>query len=201
MKQANNRVDIKIVLVGDQMVGKTTLLHRFVHDTFRDTSFPTIGAAFAAKEVASNGKKKVIGVWDTAGTERYRAMSKLFYRDARAAIVCYDVTSSSSWDELRSWITELREVEQSCKIYICGTKKDLIEDGTNEREVSEEKSCEYPRGIQVQIFETSSKTGENVGELFQKIIDDCLASDYDLEKNGKVLLTKESGNRSCCNLS
>lgn len=202
MENVNNRVDIKIIIVGNNTVGKTSLMQRFVHNKFDEgRTFPTIGAAFAAKEVCSNGRKRIIGIWDTAGTERYRAMAKMFYRDAKAAIVCYDITNRDSWDGLRSWITELREAEERCKVFICGTKKDLIEDGIAERDVPEDKTNEYARGIQVKMFETSSKTGENVEELFQEIIDACIANEFNNEKDGAIQLHNIKSNKACCYLT
>ncbi|KAK9508446.1 hypothetical protein O3M35_006000 [Rhynocoris fuscipes] len=185
----NHRVDIKIVLLGKQNVGKTALMERFVNDRFLGKRYQTtIGAAFAAKEIV-NGKRKVtVGIWDTAGTERYRAMAKMFYRDAKAAIVCYDLTDSDSWEELREWIRELRNHEENCKVYICGNKKDLIDEGVEERQVPYEKVSTYSNGIQVKMTETSSKTGENVGELFRLIVDDYLQNlNQSTVRNGRSL--------------
>ncbi|KAL1122799.1 hypothetical protein AAG570_003125 [Ranatra chinensis] len=159
----NNRVDIKVVLLGNENVGKTTLLERFINERFIERPYQsTIGAAFAAKDLTSNGRKFIIGVWDTAGSERYRAMLKMFYRNAKAAIICYDICDETSWGQLRSWISELRNHEEDCVIYICGTKKDLVDDGLREREITHETASKYAKSIQVKQIETSSKTGENV---------------------------------------
>jgi Ras-related protein Rab-24 len=72
------------------------------------------------------GQKLWLGLWDTAGSERYESMSRSFYRGAKAAIVCYDVTNEQSWEKVKFWIDELTKFEETCKIYIVGTKLDLL---------------------------------------------------------------------------
>ncbi|XP_052746199.1 ras-related protein Rab-24 isoform X2 [Bicyclus anynana] len=134
----------------------------------------TIGAAFCAKRMQSNGKDFNVGIWDTAGSERYEAMTRMYYRGAHAAIICYEASSQASWTRLRHWLQELRTVEEDCKVYLCCTKKDLLDSGAAQREVDEEIVATYSQGLRGH-FLTSSKTGENVDELFQKIVDDCVA--------------------------
>ncbi|XP_073996366.1 ras-related protein Rab-24-like [Rhodnius prolixus] len=201
----NHKVDLKIVLLGKQNVGKTALMERFVNDRFLGKRYQTtIGAAFAAKEICINNNLKIIlGIWDTAGTERYRAMAKMFYRDAKAAIVCYDITDSSSWEELREWVRELRSHEENCKVYVCGNKKDLIDDATEERKVPLDKVSTYSNGIQVKMIETSSKTGENVRDLFNMIVDDYILNLSKPAANGSNFALNNCPNkqRSCCILS
>lgn len=90
-------------------------------------------------------------------------MSKIYYRGAKAAIVCYDVTNQNSWNRAKFWVRELRSVEEECTVYICGTKKDFLDDGqiaTPDIEIVQR----YATGIQSKFFLTSSKTGENIRE-------------------------------------
>ncbi|KAL0808829.1 hypothetical protein ABMA28_012506 [Loxostege sticticalis] len=182
-----SRCDFKIVLLGSEHVGKTSLVLRFVNCRFNGgTPYQnTIGAAFCAKTMQSNGKDFNIGIWDTAGSERYEAMTRMYYRGAHAAIVCYEPSSLESWARLRHWLQELRTVEEECKVYLCGTKKDLLDAGLATREVPEDIVATYSQGHRGH-FLTSSKTGENVDELFQKIVDDC-AADMRLMKNVEEL--------------
>ncbi|XP_047542874.1 ras-related protein Rab-24-like [Vanessa atalanta] len=171
-----SRCDFKIVLLGSEHVGKTSLVLRFVNCRFNSgTPYQnTIGAAFCAKQMQSNDKVFNVGIWDTAGSERYEAMTRMYYRGAHAAIICYEPSSQASWTRLRHWLQELRTVEEDCKVYLCGTKKDLIDDGFVQREVPEDIIATYSQGLSGHYL-TSSKTGENVDELFQKIVDDCAA--------------------------
>ncbi|CAB3238236.1 unnamed protein product [Arctia plantaginis] len=171
-----SRCDIKVVLLGSEHVGKTSLVLRYVNCRFNaDIPYQnTVGAAFCAKTVRAGDKDFNIGIWDTAGSERYEAMTKIYYRGAHAAIICYEPSSVASWNRLRHWLQELRTVEEDCKVYLCGTKKDLLDSGYVSREVSQDIVATYSQGL-CGHFLTSSKTGENVDELFQKIADDCAA--------------------------
>lgn len=90
-------------------------------------------------------------------------MTKIYYRGAKAAVICYDVTKSDTFQRAKFWVRELRSVEEGCKVYICATKKDILEHGavpSPDVEVIEA----YASGIQAQLFVTSSKSGENVGK-------------------------------------
>ncbi|XP_071448922.1 ras-related protein Rab-24-like [Hetaerina americana] len=172
-----SKVDLKVVMLGQEYVGKTTLCERFINHHFREDAGyqTTIGAVFVAKPVVSSkGKKVLLGLWDTAGSERYLAMSRIFYRGARAAIICYDIGSQASWKRAKFWVCELRKHEETCNVYFCGTKLDLIEDGKSVREVETNEVEAYAEGVQAKYFETSSKTGKNVDTIFQVIVDDFL---------------------------
>ncbi|XP_048508602.1 ras-related protein Rab-24-like isoform X2 [Athalia rosae] len=160
----------------------------------------TIGAAFAAKEVCVGDAKFVLGVWDTAGSERYEAMSKIYYRGAKAAIVCYDATNINSWNRARFWVRELRSVEEECIVYICGTKKDLI-DGGEAANPDIDIVEKYANGIQSKFYLTSSKNGENVAELFHEISKDYISNPNNLRSLEETIsLTKEAKESHCCPL-
>lgn len=171
-----NRVDLKVVLLGNAAVGKTSLVERFVNERFNESlSYQnTIGAAFAAKQMQVDGKRLIMGIWDTAGSEKYNAMIKLYYRGAKAAVVCYDITKSNTFQKAKYWVKELRSVEEGCKVYLCATKKDILQHGavaSPDIDVVET----YAAGIQSKFFITSSKTGENVAELFNEIAQDFVS--------------------------
>ncbi|XP_041984003.1 ras-related protein Rab-24-like [Aricia agestis] len=189
-----SRCDFKIVLLGSEHVGKTSLVIRFVNCNF-NSSTPyqnTIGAAFCAKSMHVNGKDFNVGIWDTAGSERYEAMTRMYYRGAHAAIICYEPSSLESWTRLRHWLQELRTVEEDCKVYLCGTKKDLLDMGAVERQVPEDIVATYSQGLSGH-FLTSSKTGENVEEFFTKIVEDCAADNRMMKmvEEARVKLQKE----------
>eukprot|EP00794_Sanderia_malayensis_P005448 gene5448-6130_t len=170
------KVDLKVVLLGKEYGGKTSLVERFINARFNEC-IPyqnTIGAAFGAKTLTVGGNKSLtLGIWDTAGSERYEAMSRIYYRGASAAVVCFDMTDVSSWERAKFWIKEVREHEESCKVYLCGTKKDLVQ--SKGRGIDHFDSTDYADVIGAKLFETSSKSGENVDELFQAIADDFFA--------------------------
>lgn len=194
-------VDFKIVLLGSENVGKSTLMKRYVNNRYHDRPHQeTIGAAYASKQVTSRGRQLIMGIWDTAGSERHRAISRHYYRDAKAAAVCFDLAERESFDQAKQWILELRNHEEKCKIYLCGTKKDIIDEGVMARAVSQEKVLQYARGMEAVYMETSSKTGENVAALFQKIADDCVVQPCQVADNKSIIVGTKHPKKtdSCC---
>jgi len=163
-----SKVDLKVVLLGQHDVGKTCLVERYLNGRFKDDVAATVGAAFGAKKVTVHTRQLTVGIWDTAGAERYESMSRIYYRSAKAAIVAYDVTRLDSFAKVRFWITELLANESDCAIYVVGTKGDLI----NEKKVRDSDVEEYASTVNAKVFITSAKTGENVENLFQTIAED-----------------------------
>ncbi|XP_037604682.1 ras-related protein Rab-24 isoform X2 [Sebastes umbrosus] len=174
------RVDAKVVMLGKESVGKTSLVERYVHHRF------------------------LVGPYqnDTAGSERYEAMSRIYYRGARAALVCYDMTDSSSFQRARFWVKELQNCEEHCKIYLCGTKSDLIEGDRSLRQIDYHDAQDFADEIGALHYETSSKTGNNVDELFQKVAEDYNSTAFQYmtpEELGVDLgQKKDSYFYSCC---
>ncbi|XP_043601922.1 ras-related protein Rab-24-like [Bombus pyrosoma] len=195
-----NRVDLKVVLLGNSAVGKTSLVERFVNERFNEgLSYQnTIGAAFAAKQMQVNGKRLIMGIWDTAGSEKYDAMSRIYYRGAKAAVICYDITKSNTFQRAKFWIRELREVEEGCKIYMCATKNDILEHGAvPSPNIDIVKT--YTAGIRAKLFITSSKTGENVAELFNEIAQDFMSDPNNVQKIEEVIdISNEPKVTYCC---
>ncbi|KZC12399.1 PREDICTED: ras-related protein Rab-24-like [Dufourea novaeangliae] len=197
------RVDLKVVLLGHAAVGKTSLVERFVNERFNEKlSYQnTIGAAFASKQIEHNEKSIIMGIWDTAGSEKYEAMTRIYYRGAKAAVVCYDLTQSNTFQRAKFWIRELRSVEEGCKIYICATKKDLLEHGavpSPDIDVVET----YAAGIQAKLFITSSKTGENVDEMFNEIAQDFMSDPNNIQNIVDAFDIRIEPKRSrCCSLT
>eukprot|EP01116_Phalansterium_solitarium_P019834 TRINITY_DN5683_c0_g1_i1.p1 TRINITY_DN5683_c0_g1~~TRINITY_DN5683_c0_g1_i1.p1 ORF type:complete len:197 (+),score=68.78 TRINITY_DN5683_c0_g1_i1:114-704(+) len=164
-----SKVDVKVVLLGKATVGKTCLVERFLHGKFRDSTVATVGAAFGARRVVVNGKEITLGVWDTAGQERYESMSKIYYRSARAAIVCYDMNDEKTYEKVQFWVDELQTNEDGCEIYIVGTKADLLYKNGVDRRPSAEEVAAFARSIGAKLFETSAKTGAGIDDLFYEI--------------------------------
>jgi len=171
----NTKVQLKIVLLGQHDVGKTSLVERYLHKKFKPSVTATVGAAFGAKKVEINGESIVLGIWDTAGAERYESLSRIYYRSARAALVCYDITAESSFNKAKFWITEIKNNEPDCCIYIVGTKTDMLQEGSV-RATSLSTVKGYAESVHAQIFETSAKSGAGVDDLFSAIAQDYFNS-------------------------
>jgi Ras-related protein Rab-5C len=163
----------KIVLIGAASSGKTSLVNRFAHDRFTQNSEATIGAAFVSKTISIDGVDVKLEIWDTGGTEKYRALAPMYYRDARAAIVVFDITSDQSFQEAGDWLSEFRERGQPTALVACAANKsDLAE----KRSVKDEDAREFASESQIEVFrETSALSGVGVKELFLELAKKLLA--------------------------
>ncbi|GMF89515.1 unnamed protein product [[Candida] boidinii] len=117
----------KLVLLGESAVGKSSIVHRFVKDSFDDLRESTIGAAFLTQTIALDNNVTVkFEIWDTAGQERYKSLAPMYYRNANCALVVYDITQPTSLDRAKSWIKELqRQASPDIVIALAGNKLDL----------------------------------------------------------------------------
>ncbi|NXD32797.1 VPS21 protein, partial [Spelaeornis formosus] len=159
---------VKLVLLGESAVGKSSVVLRFCQNDFQPNKEPTIGAAFLTQRCRLEDKVIKFEIWDTAGQERFRSLSPMYYRNAQAAVVVYDVTKSASLDQAKTWVKELqRQANPNIVIALAGNKVDLPSEGR--RQVSREEAEEYAKECGLLFFETSAKTGEGVVEVFTEI--------------------------------
>ncbi|SPO49193.1 related to GTP-binding protein Rab5c [Moesziomyces antarcticus] len=123
----NNQLEAKVVILGSQGVGKTSLVHRYTSGQFSVASTPsTIGASFLTKKLIVDAVKVRLQLWDTAGQERFRSMAPMYYRGSHAAVIVYDITSMSSFLDVRAWIEELKKnMTTDLVIHVVGAKLDL----------------------------------------------------------------------------
>ncbi|ELU36556.1 ryh1 [Rhizoctonia solani AG-1 IA] len=151
----------KIVLLGDQSVGKTSLITRFMYDTFDNTYQATIGIDFLSKTMYLDDRTVRLQLWDTAGQERFRSLIPSYIRDSSVAIVVYDITSESA-----KWIDDVRsERGTDVIIVLVGNKADL----SDKRQVTMEEATQRANELNIMFMETSAKAGHNVKTLFKKI--------------------------------
>jgi small GTP-binding protein len=109
----DNAKTCKVVLLGESGVGKTCIIARFINNTFEDNIMSTTGASYAGKTMSFdelNGQSIKFEIWDTAGQEKYRALTKIFYKDAGVAILVYDITRKDSFDEIKNyWYNQIKD--------------------------------------------------------------------------------------------
>lgn len=193
---------MKVVMLGKEYCGKTSLVERFLNERFvgENKYQSTIGAAYGARKMTVGRQEVVLGVWDTAGSERYESMTKMYYRGARAAVVCYAVNDEESWRKLKFWIAELRKMEDNCRIYICATKTDLLQGNNKNRAVDYHNTTDFCNDIQAKLFETSSKTGTNIVEMFQEIAKDYVENEAESDTFdfNEAKLVESKSKSSCC---
>ncbi|KAH8894763.1 ras-domain-containing protein [Thozetella sp. PMI_491] len=173
---------VKLVLLGEAAVGKSSLVLRFVNDDFQENKEPTIGAAFLTQKCNLPTRTIKFEIWDTAGQERFASLAPMYYRNAQAALVVYDLTKPTSLIKAKHWVAELqRQASPGIVIALVGNKLDLTNDSADggdsaggdgagdARKVSTEEAKAYADEEGLLFFETSAKTGHNVTEVFTAI--------------------------------
>ncbi|KAL5489941.1 RYH1 [Sanghuangporus weigelae] len=185
----------KIVLLGDQSVGKTSLITRFMYDTFDNTYQATIGIDFLSKTMYLEDRTVRLQLWDTAGQERFRSLIPSYIRDSSVAIVVYDITNRQSFLSTTRWIDEVRsERGNDVIIVLVGNKADL----SDKRQIGLEEAQKQADDLSIMFMETSAKAGHNVKSLFKKIAMSLPGMENNAaattSENNKVDVTKPSEN-------
>lgn len=156
----------KLVLLGELAVGKLSIVHRFVKNTFDDMRESTIGAAFLTQSITLNDVTIKFEIWDTAGQERYKSLAPMYYRHLNAALCVYDVTLMALFERAKDWIEELHKLApKDIVIALVGNKADL------EAEVDEHIVGEYVATLPGTVITRtcSAKNGSGVQEIFEEI--------------------------------
>jgi len=182
---------VKLVLLGEAAVGKSSLVLRFVNNDFQENKEPTIGAAFLTQKCNLPTRTIKFEIWDTAGQERFASLAPMYYRNAQSALVVYDLTKPTSLIKAKHWVAELqRQASPGIVIALVGNKLDLTnesssstnlgEDGDGDavdgedadgdaRKISTAEAEAYAKEEGLLFFETSAKLGTNVTEVFTAI--------------------------------
>jgi len=162
----------KVLLIGEAGVGKTHLILRYVDNIFEPQLVKcTVQPDVKSKDLVVHDKKVRLRIWDTAGSERFRAINRSFFRNALGVIVVYDVTDRNTFQKVKSW---LEEVEVNCDkspiIILVGNKTDLSE----QRQVSTQEGRELAKRNKLMFMEASAKTRENVNDVFFELAEKIL---------------------------
>ena len=167
-------IKIKIMLLGESQIGKTSLIQRYVKNNFNLSYITTVGIDFQLKQIKMNNKSIKLQIWDTAGQERFKNITKSYFHSSDGFIVGYDITSRLSFTNVSTWLKEINDnaPEEIQKILI-GNKCDL-----NEREVTTEEGQKLAEENGMKFFETSAKNDINVKETFESITKDILDVQY-----------------------
>lgn len=182
----------KVVLVGDATVGKTHLLSRYIKGTLPKAPTATIGVEFATRTVplAVGGTVKA-QIWDTAGQERYRAITSAHYRRAVGALLVYDVTKQSTFQNCMKWMEELRQnAEPDIVIMLVGNKVDLVDKDSSARQVYYDAAAEFARQHGLFFSEASAVTSHNVKQIFEHLLQEIYNQS---SKSGKKDMNEPTG--------
>ena len=156
----------KVVLLGPSSAGKTSLVNRIIQDKFNASMQATVGAAFMTKILDIDGTKIKLNIWDTGGSEKYKSLAPMYYRDARGVIIVYDLTNKESVHDAQMWVDEVRQNGQDNLIIVAAANKADLED---KRAVTHEEVDDFAFVNQLECYrETSALTGQNVSDLFEE---------------------------------
>ena len=200
----------KIILIGNSGVGKSSILQRYMKQTFSPNYKITIGVDFFFFFLKINDQIVKLQVWDTAGQEKYRSMISSYYRGAHVALIVFDLTSHTSFEALPLWIENFYKngPEQKNTILI-GNKKDLVE----ERQVTQEEAELFSQTNNMIYFETSAKEGNNIDYVFnytaEKLLEFYKSNDQEIKRqltpntqkqinNFQSIRIEETKKRKCC---
>ncbi|KAH9578751.1 Small GTPase [Trypanosoma melophagium] len=191
---------MKLIVVGDSGTGKSSLLHRFVEDTFSEEQAQTIGVEFGSKIVQLAGRKVKLQIWDTAGQERYKSVTRSYYRGAVGCLIVYDITKRSSYESVPQWLNDVRQLAgKDVVVMLIGNKSDI----SDKRAIQHNEASLYALENGLLHFETSAATGEFVSEAFLKVAKTALtitAENTNMEEDSAVEPSSEGitrGGYSC----
>ena len=172
-----SEIVLKILLIGNSFVGKKSLLLKFTEGNFPDSNMATIGVEFKEKIIKIKDKDVKLQIWDTSGQERFRSITKNFFRNADGIIFIFDVTKYQTFQNIKDWIIDSEIAGNDFKKILVGNKIDL----ENEIKVDKEKIESYVNKKNIKYFETSAKDGKNVDEIFNVIAELILSNKNDKE--------------------
>jgi len=191
----------KILLLGDTSVGKSCLLLRFCDNSFQEAHLSTIGLDFRLKTINLKDNRKVkIQIWDTAGEDRFRSITRNYYKGAKGILLIFDVTDKETFTHVRDWIERIHEESpEGITICLVGNKIDMNES----RVISNEEGKKIADEFKIPYFETSAKSNIGVEEVFTylvKEVDTIYMNEHKEEVGRKTVLNQKTKNKKkkCC---
>ena len=200
-----------VILVGDMGVGKTSLISQYIKNIFPEDPLPTIAIEFTTKIIQLNtGTKIKLQIWDTTGQEKYKSITSHHYRKALGALLVYDVTRHSSFENCVKWLSELKNfTDKDCVICLVGNKIDLVEKTKNKREVLQSEGESFAKRNNAMFFEVSAKKFGEINNCFQQMVKKIYEIKKDFYKTSgsvnesfvvkdSVVQGEENSNYVCC---
>ena len=180
---------LKLLTIGDQFVGKSSIINRYIDDKFNENIKPTLAIDYKTKIIQKGENLIKISIYDTAGEEKYRHLIKNYYNGSNGILLVFDITDKNSFDNLNFWLDEL---EKNCNlnnlyIFLVGNKTDL----KKERKVSYDEAKNFADMKKIPYIEISAKTGDNIDKLFNDFIKGTIINIIEQKKKDNSFL-KES---------
>ena len=194
----SNQFFYKILLLGDSSVGKTCFSLYYTENTFQEYFLSSIGLDRRFKDVTlKNGNVVKIQIWDTAGQDRFHAITRNYFKGAHGIILIYDITKRETFGNVENWINQIKEeVSDKVCIILVGNKIDLEQ----KRVVSTEEGKKMAEQFDLMFFECSCKTGVNINDAFQELVEKTVEnySKIDDLREGNMINNKQNKKKKCC---
>ncbi|WFD39463.1 uncharacterized protein MJAP1_002440 [Malassezia japonica] len=194
---------LKFIIIGDASVGKSSLLVRLTEDRFLVDSDATIGIEFGSHIITlDSGERLKLQVWDTAGSEQFRSITRSYYKGAAGCLLVYDVTERDTFEHLPTWLHDVREqAEENATIALVGNMADRPD---TQRVVTHDEAAAFAQENNLLFFETSAKTGENVAQVFHAVASAILArykaDPPERRREATVNPTQSQESTACCSV-
>ena len=197
---------IKVILIGDSGVGKTNIMSKYLKNQFMENSKATVGVEFGSKLFNHQGHKIKAQIWDTAGQEKYKAITGAYYKGSKGAFIVYDITRKDTFASIERWVNDLKATsDPKLTIILIGNKNDL----DDKREVSKDQGEEKAKSFGCAFLETSAFSGDNldkafelmVKEIYEKFSNSSSEEEFEAVKKGedlKVEKATDKKKKACC---
>ncbi len=198
---------IKVILIGDSGVGKTNIMSKYLKNQFMENSKATVGVEFGSKLFNHQGHKIKAQIWDTAGQEKYKAITGAYYKGSKGAFIVYDITRKDTFASIERWVNDLKATsDPKLTIILIGNKNDL----DDKREVSKDQGEEKAKSFGCAFLETSAFSGDNLDKAFELMVKEIYEKfsnssseeeEFEAVKKGedlKVEKATDKKKKSCC---
>jgi small GTP-binding protein len=181
----------KILMIGDESIGKSSILQQYVENTFFNKYTSTIGIDFNIKYTNVNDNNIKLQIWDTAGQERFKSLTTSYYRLVNGIVLVYDISNRKSFENIDKWINDINDyANPESYVILVGNKAD-----SNNREVSTEEGIDKANELNISFIETSAKTNMNIDKCFEILIEKLLFVIPEKSIN-KIILNKNEENNN-----
>jgi small GTP-binding protein len=176
-------ISFKILVLGNENVGKTSLIIRFCDNRFEPSLLSTTGIDIKTKCIKRGDKKFNLKIFDTAGQERFHSISKNYFKSSDGILLLYDISNEETFKSIKNWVDDIQEALDLADIgfIIVGNKSDLPEE---ERQVTDFMKEDLEKSLNVKILETSTKDNKNIEECFMMLVDKIYEIRYRVKLNG-----------------
>ena len=184
----------KLLIIGDSNVGKQPFLSRFIDDSFTATYFPTVGLDVKIKIINFQNKNVKLHITDMAGEERFRSVTKTYYKGSHGIILMYDVTERNSFNNIRNWMKQIEaNADKSIRKVLVGHKCD-----EPNRVVTEEEGKKLAEDFNIGFFESSAKSNKNVNEVFYYLVKEIFIEKGIFEDEKGIKLSNRKNKKDQC---